>query len=576
MDRAYLVTLKSRLRLSDVVGTFTKLTRRGGELWGCCPFHQEKTPSFKVNDARGTFHCFGCSAHGDVFAFLADKKNLSFMEAVREAAERVGMPLPERQEKAPESVSLYAPLQKATELFQQSWNTSLGKEAQRYCQTRGILPQSLKVFAVGVTPYTETFLQALSAFSPQQLTQSGLCTEKEQGLRPHFLRRLMFPLRESNGKVIGFGGRTLGHSKIKYINSAETSIFSKKNYLYGLYEASQNPSLREKPVILVEGYLDVIALQSAGLARAVAPLGTAVTTEQLERAWRMDKKPCLCFDGDEAGLRAMLRTAELALPHMMSGRDLQIVLLPKGEDPQSLIQGGRRAFLEEKLASPIPLSHFLLRYLKTQYDFRLPASATEARQRVRLWLGQMRSQDMRQSYKHFFWKSLGGQNDTQVSPLLARPSLSKDRARLHREQVVMLVCLRHPRLLTEHIEVIGALDLITPALRALQKCMLAWAAAVRDVPRSDDLKQDLVRNDLHDTVQELEDDRKLSSYAEFVNGNTNFDVVEEGFWDLLQSLTGRDALRRDILDAKKDFAQNVHGEAWCRLKKLQRALYVNS
>jgi len=395
-------------------------------------------------------------------------------------------------------------------------------------------------------------------------------------LRPHFVHRLMFPLREMNGRVIGFGGRTLGHSKIKYINSAETPIFSKKNYLYGAYEASQDTVLKKKPFILVEGYLDVMAVQSAGLARAVAPLGTALTMEQLERAWRIDPNPYLCFDGDDAGLRAMVRTAELALPHIKSSRDLKVVLLPKGEDPQSLIQKGKHALLEERLASPLPLAHFLWRYIKTHYDFTSPSSEAEARKRVRLWLSQMCSHDVRQSYKNFFWRHLSGRDHSQNSPLLARPSLSKEHTRVLREQVMMLACLRHPRLLTEHIEVVGALELITPALRTLQKAMLTWAVAVRDTPEAEDLKQTLVQVDLSETVQQLERDRRLVAYAGFLGRNTDFDKVVEGFWDLLHALAGRDALRRDLLDAKEDFAQNVDGRVWCRLQKLQRALYIGN
>jgi DNA primase len=336
-----------RTDLVQLVGRRVKLVRKGRVMWGCCPFHKEKTPSFKVENERRTYHCFGCSAGGDAFKWLTETEGLTFPEAVEKLAAEAGVELPkwtpEDEAREERRKSLYEIVEAACVFFEDQLRTDGGAEARHYLRSRGLDNVAAKQFRLGYSPPGATTLTSYLAakkISAEDMVGAGLARPAEDGrpARDFFFNRLMFPITDARGRVIAFGGRALdADAKPKYINTGETQLFSKGRLLYN-FASARPAALQNGTIILAEGYMDVIALARAGFAHAVAPLGTALTEDQLALLWRTAAEPILAFDGDEAGLRAAQRAARLALPHLTPGYSVRLAFLPPGEDPVCLIR----------------------------------------------------------------------------------------------------------------------------------------------------------------------------------------------------------------------------------------------
>nr|WP_283234560.1 DNA primase [Caenibius tardaugens] len=340
-----------------------KLTRAGREWKACCPFHNEKTPSFTVNDEKGFYHCFGCGAHGDVIRWMTDQRGLSFMDAVRDLAAQAGMevpqPDPREARKAEQRAGLHDVMQAAQNWFVANLAGGNGGDARAYLESRGFNARTVERFGFGYAPDSRTALkQALEPFEEAMLVEGGLrIAVDDKPPYDRFRDRLMLPIQDARGRVIAFGGRILTKDKTdapKYLNSPDTPLFDKGRTLYNLHRAG--PASRQTHrIVVVEGYMDVIALAAAGIEEAVAPLGTALTEQQIEMLWRLVDVPILCFDGDTAGQRAAMRAATRALPLLRPGHSLAIVRLPAGLDPDDLLKTQGRDALEHLLRNPISL-----------------------------------------------------------------------------------------------------------------------------------------------------------------------------------------------------------------------------
>ena len=358
----WLDELRARTTLSSVIMPSVKLIRAGREWKACCPFHNEKTPSFTVNDDKGFYHCFGCGAHGDAIRFLTDQRGMPFMDAVKELAAKAGMevpaPDPRAREEAERTASLTDVMAEVAKYYAEQLNGLAGADARHYLQRRQIDAATAQRFGLGLAPDNRTALKrALSKLGEDKLIETGMLIQPDEGAESYdrFRGRLMIPIRDPRGRVIGFGGRILGEGEPKYLNSPQTALFDKGRTLYNLDRAGP-ASRTARRLIVVEGYMDVIALDRAGIAEVVAPNGTALTEGQLERLWRLDPSPILCFDGDNAGQRAATRAAEKALPKVGPDQTLSFALLPPGRDPDDIIsEGGREAF-EEIIKTPRPLA----------------------------------------------------------------------------------------------------------------------------------------------------------------------------------------------------------------------------
>ena len=335
---------KARLPLAEIVGRYVKLTRRGREQLGLCPFHQEKTPSFNVVEDKGFYHCFGCGAHGTAIDFVMAIEGLDFPEALERLADLTGIAAPRRAQRSrPEpDQRLYAANAAAAAWFQAQLAGAAGKEATAYLERRGLGRETVRGFELGYAPNDGPRCGGRSlaqGFTPETLLAAGLLVQAEDGGEAYdrFRHRIMFPIADERGRIVGFGGRALGEARAKYLNTPETELFHKGELLYNLHRAAK-PARERRAVVLAEGYMDVIALAQAGLAHAVAPLGTAVTERQLALLWRLAEAPIVCLDGDRAGLAAALRAAERALPLMRGGQTLRFAVLPDGEDPDSYLR----------------------------------------------------------------------------------------------------------------------------------------------------------------------------------------------------------------------------------------------
>ncbi len=340
----FLENLRSRVSLSSIVGKQVKLTKKGNRALGLCPFHSEKTPSFNVNDDEGFYHCFGCGVSGDAITYLRETRGLNFVDAVRELASIAGISMPEigpidkaKQERQSKFLSC---IDLATFFFQSNLKTQHGEKALDYLKKRGLSEKIIEEFRLGYAPRSglNKFLKN-KEISDEVSKLAGLTSFSERDGRnyDYFRDRIMFPIQNRKGQVIAFGARALGEAKPKYLNSPDSPSFSKKAVLYGWIQARERVR-HNLPLLLVEGYMDVIAVTASQKAAALAPLGTALTTEQITLAWKLHDEPVLCFDGDTAGKNAAVRAIERILPVLEPGKTVRIATLPEDSDPDDLIR----------------------------------------------------------------------------------------------------------------------------------------------------------------------------------------------------------------------------------------------
>lgn len=369
----FLDELRVRLPLSEVVGKRLRLIRAGREFKSPCPFHNEKTPSFYVNDQKGFFHCFGCGAHGDIIGFVMRHDNLAFPEAVETLAGMAGLPVPrasdEDRRRYERRKTLHDVLEHACRWFEEQLYAPVGRAAYDYLQRRGLDAETMARFRLGYAPADSGALRhhlLKAGCAEDDMVTAGLLKRPDDGRTPYsfFRNRVLFPVTDRRGQVVAFGGRVLDGDGPKYINTGDTPLFHKGTLLYGLSRA-RAAAADGKPVIVAEGYMDVIGLVRAGFEGAVAPLGTALTETQVLELWKLipsaEKEPYLCFDGDNAGRRAAWRAVERLLPHLAPGHSARVAFLPEGEDPDSLIRRGGARAMTTVLDAAIPLAEAVWR-----------------------------------------------------------------------------------------------------------------------------------------------------------------------------------------------------------------------
>ncbi|WP_414009654.1 DNA primase [Sphingorhabdus sp.] len=403
----WLDELRSRTTLSALIGRTVKVTKAGREFKACCPFHNEKSPSFTINDEKGFYHCFGCSAHGDAIRWMTDQRGLSFMDAIKELAAEAGMevpaPDPKAAQRAEKANSLYDVMTSAQDWFVAQLQSPDGAGARAYLKKRGFTEKTVRNFGFGLAPDSRTALKsALKQYGDAMLVEAGLLIAVE-GKDPYdrFRGRLMIPIRDPRGRVIAFGGRILGDGEPKYLNSPDTPLFDKGRTLYNLDKCS--PASRQTGrVIVVEGYMDVIAIAQAGFGDAVAPLGTALTEQQIQMLWRMTEKPLLCFDGDSAGQKAAMRAALRALPLLKPGHSLQFVTLPDGQDPDDLVKASGAKALTELLEASEPLVERLWKAEVSASPLDTPEDRAGLKQRLGVHMATITDGEIKRHYADAF------------------------------------------------------------------------------------------------------------------------------------------------------------------------------
>ncbi len=408
----FLDELKSRLTISQVVGrkvTWDKKKSQPGkgDLWAPCPFHHEKTSSFHVVDPKGFYKCFGCQASGDAIKFVQETENVSFIEAVEMLATEAGMPMPAQDPKAKEKADRYQVLadvmEQAVKFYRLSLRTNAASAARAYLQRRGLSEATLERFEIGFAPEGWQNLWAHltgKGIAPDLILEAGLAKPSDRGGAPYdaFRDRIMFPIRDGRGRCIAFGGRAMADGVgAKYLNSSETPLFDKGASLYNIGPARAAAG-RGQPLIVAEGYMDVIALVEAGFEAAVAPLGTAITDRQVQMLWRMADEPILALDGDKAGVKAAFRVIDLSFPLLTSGKSLRFAMMPEGKDPDDLLRENGPAAVQEVLDSAKPMVSLLWQRETEGHNFDSPERRAMLDKSLRETLRQIKDASIRGHY----------------------------------------------------------------------------------------------------------------------------------------------------------------------------------
>ncbi|MBB3979065.1 DNA primase [Rhizobium azooxidifex] len=543
---SFLDEIRDRVPISAVVGRRVTWDKKKtnvsrGDYWACCPFHGEKSPSFHCEDRKGRYHCFGCGVSGDHFRFLTELDGMNFPEAVQQIADMAGVPMPqpdaqaERREK--ERTSLLDVMEMATVFFQDQLQSAAGARARAYLRDRGLTGRTIETFRLGYAPESRNALKehlAGKGVPKEQIEACGLVVHGPEipVSYDRFRDRIMFPILSSREKVIAFGGRAMSpDAPAKYLNSNETELFHKGSVLYNFARARKAAQRAAQgagrapdekgggTIIAVEGYMDVIALHQAGVENAVAPLGTALTENQLDLLWRMTPQPILCFDGDGAGIRAANRAAELALPHIRPDRTVRFAMLPDGKDPDDLVRHEGREPFDKVLAGARPLAAMIWSREAGGGTYETPESRAELEARLRQLVSVIADenvrrhyqQDMRDRLNSFFQpvsrqggerrgfggrqgqgqgRQQGGRNTaggpsstpSTISDRLARSTLVRGAQELPalRESVLVLTIVNQPQLLFEEYDEVSAIEFDNRDLQRFWSAVLGIAAGMGD------------------------------------------------------------------------------------------------
>lgn len=533
-SNSFLDEIRDRVLISDVIGRRVTWDRRKtnaprGDFWACCPFHGEKSPSFHCEDKKGRYHCFGCGVSGDHFRFLTDLEGLSFPEAVQQIADMAGVALPqpdpqaEKREK--ERTTLLDVMELATRYFEDLLQSAAGARARAYLRERGLSGRTIETFRLGYATDSRNALKehlAGKGIPKDQIEACGLVVHGPDipVSYDRFRDRIMFPILSSRERVIAFGGRAMSpDAPAKYLNSNETELFSKGQVLYNFSRARKAIQGADgaDTIIAVEGYMDVIALHQAGVTNAVAPLGTALTENQLDLLWKMTSQPVLCFDGDGAGIRAASRGVDLALPHLKPGRSVRFALLPDGKDPDDLVKHDGRAPFDRVIEQAKPLAEMLWTRETASGGFDTPEKRAELEARLKQIVAVIADENVRRHYQQdtrdrlngFFQGNRGqggngrrgqerqggerngrrgGPGQPSLGPAAMGTGLISNRLtasgmiRGHidqpklREAVLALTVVNHPQLLREDYDEIASIDFSHRDLQRLWSSLIGEAA----------------------------------------------------------------------------------------------------
>ncbi|XNO32787.1 DNA primase [Vibrio alginolyticus] len=496
IPRSFIDDLLARLDIVDIIDARVKLKKKGKNYGACCPFHNEKTPSFSVSQEKQFYHCFGCGAHGNAIDFLMEFDRLEFVEAIEELASYLGLDVPREQrsggngsfQSGPQASSsekrnLYDLMGSIAQFYRNQLKQPASKVAIEYLKDRGLSGEIVQKFGIGYVADEWDLVRknfGQNKENQDMLVTGGMLIENDKGNRyDRFRGRVMFPIRDRRGRVIGFGGRVLGDGTPKYLNSPETPIFHKGKELYGLYEVLQ--AYREPPQILVvEGYMDVVALAQYGVDYSVASLGTSTTGDHLQVLFRQTSTVVCCYDGDRAGREVAWRAMENALPYLTDGRQLKFMFLPDGEDPDSYIrQNGKQAF-EQQVSNAMPLSEFMFSSLTQQVDMSTKEGMAKLSTLAVPLIDKVPGGTLRLYLRELLGRRLGLVDERQLQQLISKQGKEDKRPQPHKEikrtpmREVIALLIQNPQYVSMVPDLTSVRDLPIPGLSlfvdVLDKC----------------------------------------------------------------------------------------------------------
>lgn len=592
---AFLEEIKARVRPSDVVGRHVKLKRQGREFAGLSPFTSERTPSFFVNDEKGFYHCFSSGKHGDAISFLIEVEGLSFPEAVEKLADMAGVEMPkadpQAEARAARNKETISWMERAQEFFERSLYRQVGEGARGYLTGRGLSKSAAQYFGMGFAPNDFSALKSeliQQGATEAQLVDGGLIVESEDRSREswdRFRDRIIFPIHDSRGRLVAFGGRAMEKdAKAKYLNSPETPVFSKSKLLYNYHRARKalsNPKNGARGMIVAEGYMDVIALSRAGFEHAVAPMGTALTEDQLDLLWRAGPEPILCFDGDKAGVRAAFRSIERALPMLKPGYSLRFALLPDGQDPDDLIRAEGPPAMQAVLDTALPLIDMLWRREAEKEPLDTPEQKAGLKSRLYAALEEIKHADVRGLYKTEllarFDKAYGWQpqrrRGREQEAKADKLSMKRDAASLaknsRRERALIGGILLFPELLSRVDETLFELPLANPDCLRLQRSLLSYWRRTKAV-EINALNTHISNEGLAKLSKELLRDRMLITAA--MGGSTSDLDTRTALWiSEAEALIEQNQTSDETHGTRLRMADTIRDNNSEALKRLMRA-----
>ena len=591
-SKEFIGEIKSRLRVSEVVGKFVKLTQRGNEFVGLSPFKNEKTPSFTVNDEKEFYHCFSSAEHGDIFSFLMKHKNMSYPESIEYLAKQAGMNPEKGIIRDPNYLekdfsSLKKIMNEANYFFKDQLNTSI--EAQRYIEKRSINVNLIKKFDLGYSGSGSNNLfnhlksKGLSIDDAVTIGLLKKSTKKENEYYDFFRNRFMFPIKDYKSNIIAFGGRALDNSNIKYINSSDSPIFKKSFQLYNLNLAIEE-NRKPKNLIIVEGYMDVITLYQNNFKESVDPLGTALTSFQLERAWKVCENPIIMFDGDEAGQKAAQRAAILALNNLLPDHSLRFCLLPKDYDPDDYLKKNSPSSLQNIIDNSLSLSEYIWVTELDREDISIPEKKAGFEKRIKLILDKINNKTVREYYIKYFNDKLNELKFVKSTTknlkyntgktAISAEILKSDRVKKQnhdsvvREKIILVCMIDNPFLILKYSEEMGKIHFNDLNLSSLVSEILEFSSSNGDKELENfDLKSYLINKGLNKEITYIYQSKLLSTYNAIIK-NTK-EEVEKSFLGLLE--LHKNLIEETDLDvALSDLEENMDDKSFERFMRIKK------
>lgn len=420
-DNNFTDLLRNRLSIVDIVNHYIPLVKKGQNYWGCCPFHNEKTPSFSVNEDKGFFHCFGCGKHGDIISFVMEYKHLDFLSAITELAEMAGVPLPtvKQKSKAEQEAeeSYFAIVKNAQKIFTEKLYTPEGEHALAYIKNRGFTDEMIKKYGIGYAPKNNIISNKFVDIKREKLIATGLVRQGEYGLYDFFRDKLMFPIYNAKGHIVAFSGRSLDGSEPKYINTSDTELFHKRQTLFGFNFAREDIHKNNRTIV-VEGQIDTIQMQCNGFGETVAPLGTALTEDHLALLCKANRNIVFCFDGDGAGQKAAVRAAGLIMPFIRDNSEVKFAFVTGGKDPDEILRKGNRSEMEKIINDAIPLVDFLWKTANTNYLVKTPSGRAQAEKYLKQEVNKIQDNLLKTEYERDYknrkfneWRNYNNKKD---------------------------------------------------------------------------------------------------------------------------------------------------------------------
>ena len=401
-DRNFTDELRERLSIVDVVGRRVPLVKKGQNYWGCCPFHNEKTPSFSVNEDKGFYHCFGCGEHGDIISFVMKSENVDFKTAITELANQAGLKMPDYKPKPAAQVareeSYYQIMNSAAEIYQKLLYEQVGAHALEYVRGRGFSDEMIKHYRIGYAPKNNVIANKFINVKQDNLMATGMCRHGDYGMYDFFRDKLMFPIFNARGQIVAFSGRSLDGSEPKYINTTDTELFHKRKTIFG-FNFARDAIHRANRSIVVEGQIDAIQMQCNGFPETVAPLGTALTEDHISMLCKANRNIVFCFDGDAAGQKAAARACDIVMPFLRDASDVRFAFVTGGKDPDEVLKTGGAVAMQKIIDNATGLADFLWNIANAGFNVSTPGGRTQAEKFIRQKTDKITDTSLRNEYE---------------------------------------------------------------------------------------------------------------------------------------------------------------------------------